>query len=116
MALDSASHVYDDSGTYTAAVTVTDPSGEFDSRTFRVTVANAAPTSTIDGAPTSSPEGSLLSLGARATDASNADMQAGFTFTWNVTKNGMAFAAGSGATIEFTPDDNGEYVVTLMAL
>src|SRR5262249_12726136 len=38
-----------------------------------------------------------------------------FAFAWSVTKNGAPFAAGSGANFSFTPDDNGTYVVTLMA-
>jgi Ca2+-binding RTX toxin-like protein len=49
------------------------------------------------------------------TDPSPVDTAAGFTEVWSVTKNGAAFASGSGTNFGFTPDDNGTYVVTLSA-
>src|SRR5262249_30684860 len=48
-------------------------------------------------------------------DPGSADTAAGFTYAWKVTKNGAAFASGSGAGLTFTPDDNASYVVTLTA-
>jgi hypothetical protein len=43
------------------------------------------------------------------------DTTAGFTYAWSVTKDGNAFASGTGATISFTPDDQGTYVATATA-
>jgi Ca2+-binding RTX toxin-like protein len=37
------------------------------------------------------------------------------SLAWTVTKNGTAFASGTGASFAFTPDDNGTYVVTITA-
>ena len=41
-------HTYDDNGTYTVTVKVTDKDGGFDTETFQVTVANVAPTATFN--------------------------------------------------------------------
>jgi len=41
------SHKYDDNATYTVTVKVTDKDGDFDSKTFQVTVANVPPTGTL---------------------------------------------------------------------
>ena len=59
-------------------------------------------------------EGVPVTLSASAADAP-IDQAAGFGYAWTVTKNGAAFAAGTGAGITFTPDDNGSYTVTLTA-
>src|SRR5207237_8373547 len=40
---------------------------------------------------------------------------AGFTSTWTVTKNGGAYAQGSGNTFHFTPNDEGTYVISFRA-
>ena len=108
-------HSYDDNGTYTVIVTVTDKDHGSGSNTFTVSVANVAPTAAITGAPASSPEGTPISLGSTATDPSHADTTAGFTKAWSVTKNGGAYASGTGAGFSFTPNDNGTYVVTFSA-
>jgi PKD repeat protein len=49
------------------------------------------------------------------TDPSSVDTAAGFTYAWRVTKNGAAFASGTGTTLIFTPDDNANYAVNLTA-
>ena len=36
-----------------------------------------------------------------------------FSYDWQVTKDGSAYASGSGTTLDFTPDDEGTYEVTL---
>jgi hypothetical protein len=46
---------------------------------------------------------------------SAADTAAGFAYDWSVSKNGSPFASGTGAQIDFTPDDNGDYVLTVRA-
>src|SRR5207245_414785 len=119
-AITAASHAYADNSTppatgYTVTVKVTDKDGGTDSKTFKVTVANLAPTAAINGAPASSAEGTPISLTSTVTDPSSTDTAAGFTYSWSVTKNGNPFASGSAAAIGFTPDDNGSYVVTFTA-
>src|SRR3954471_6700276 len=69
------------------------------------------PTATISGAPSSSPEGKLIWLTGSATEWGTTS----FSYNWTVTKNNTAFAFGAGANFAFTPDDNGNYVVTLAA-
>jgi Ca2+-binding RTX toxin-like protein len=78
-------------------------------------VKNVAPTAAINGAPTSSPEGTLINLTSTVQDVGPVDTAAGFTFAWSVTKNGLPFASGTAASFGFTPDDNGTYVVTFTA-
>ncbi len=81
--------------------------------TVNVTVnpVNDPPVASIS-APSTGAEGSAINVSAGATDI---DAGESFTFSWNVTKNGDAYAAGSGAAYSFTPDDNGTYVVTVVA-
>ncbi|MCY2954850.1 MAG: PKD domain-containing protein [Planctomycetota bacterium] len=63
----------------------------------------------ITGAPASSAEGTPVMLKGYA---------AGFddlAFAWSVAKDGRHYASGNGSDFAFTPDDNGVYVVTLVA-
>ena len=109
--LGSTTHTYADNGVYTVTVSVIDKDHASDSKTFTITVANVAPTPTINGAPTSSPEGTAISLTSSVSDP-GADT---FTYAWSVTKNGSSYgSAGTGSTYSFTPNDNGSYVVTLV--
>jgi PKD repeat protein len=68
------------------------------------------PSVLLGGVPSSSPEGTAVTVTGTVVAP---DADAVYTFAWNVTKNGSAFASGSGAAFTFTPDDNGTYVVTL---
>lgn len=111
----SFSFTPDDNGTYVVSLTVNDKDGGVGTASSTIVVTNAAPTPVLNGAPASSPEGTAISLGGTATDPSAADTAAGFTLAWSVTKNGNAFASGSGANFSFTPDDNGSYVLRLTA-
>src|SRR4029079_11445944 len=109
-------HTYADNGSYTVTVKGTDNTGDSDSKTFTVTVANVAPTVAITGAPSTSPEGTAITLGSTISDPSSPDTSAGFAKTWSVTKNGSAYGSGgSGGSFSFTPTDNGNYVVSLSA-
>jgi uncharacterized delta-60 repeat protein len=105
----------DDDGTYTVTLAATDKDGDTGTASQTIDVFNVDPTPTIVGAPSSSPEGSAITLGGMAIDPSPVDTAAGFTFAWSVLKNGNAFASGAGANFSFTPDDNATYVVTLAA-
>jgi hypothetical protein len=102
--------------TRTVALRVTDNSGAISMATGQLHITNVAPTPSIDGVPTTSPEGAFISLTASAADPSPADAAAGFTFTWHVVaSNGQAIANGSGPSFTFIPTDNGTYTVTLTA-
>ncbi len=63
-------------------------------------------------APASGSEGSAISASAAVSDADAGDTA---TIAWSVTKNGAPYASGNGASIAFTPNDNGSYVITATA-
>src|SRR5262249_50802731 len=108
----------DDNGTYVVCLLATDKYGEPSAgKQGTVPADNVAPTATITGAPASghSPEGTAITLGSSVTDPSPVDTAAGFSYDWVVTKNAQLYTSGSEATISFTPDDNGTYVVYLLA-
>ena len=99
-----------DDGTYTATFTVTDDDGTVGTDTRTMTVRNVAPTVSIIGAPDTRPEGAAISLGSTVAESSGADT---YERAWTVTKDGQLFAQGADADFQFTPDDNGTYLVTL---
>ncbi|MEO8217047.1 MAG: DNA/RNA non-specific endonuclease [Acidobacteriota bacterium] len=58
-----------------------------------------------------SPEGTPVTVTANAADP---DGDTTLSYTWAVTKNGSAYGSGAGtSSFTFTPDDDGNYVVTL---
>jgi PKD repeat protein len=105
----AASHAYTSAGTYTVTVTATDKDGGTGGATTSVVVASPLQAS-VAGLPASghSPEGASVTVNAQVTGGAGAE-----SYSWSVTKNGAAFAAGTGASFTFTPDDNAAYQVTL---
>lgn len=102
----------EDSGTVT--VTADDGHGLKATTTFIAAVNGVKPTASATG-PASGPEGTAVSVTGSATSPSDEDNAKGFGFGWNVTKNGLDYAAGTGGNWHFTPDDNGTYVATVTA-
>ena len=86
-----------------------------------VTVTNVAPKPVIHGLPKgkggipTSPEGTRIALNATVTDPGTADVLAGITLAWSVSKDGKDYTSGTGADFTFTPDDDATYVVSLTA-
>ncbi len=85
---------------------------------FNVTFVPVAPTVTIAGAPAKGPEGTGITLSAKATSPSAADQAVGFNYSWTASKNGSSTSAApvTGSTFTFTPDDEGTFAVTLTAV
>ena len=110
------SFVVPDNGSYVATVTITDKDGgHSDVSTDPITVDNVAPTATITGLPEGTiTEGDNLMLTANPTDPGVHDT---FSYEWSVTKDNNEFTldhtiATDGQTFNFSPDDNGAYVVS----
>ena len=70
-----------------------------------------APSVEITGA-TTGVEGTAITFGSTVTDPAGANDL--LTYTWSVTKGGVAYGStGTGTSYTFTPDDNALYVVSL---
>ena len=104
------SHTYQNPGTYTAQLTVTDALGIPATSTLVVTVNDVAPTVSLT-APTSGTTGTALSFTAVASDISPADQAAGFTYSWSFGDGGTA----TGATPSHAFATAGTYTVTVTA-
>jgi ELWxxDGT repeat protein len=105
-------HTYADDGVYTVVVTVAaDDSPQTHDDGFTVTVGNVAPQNVSAGDDQLVPEGQEVNLSADFTDT---PADAPFTYLWHVSaSNGQAIADGTAATFQFTPVDDGIYVVDL---
>jgi hypothetical protein len=108
----SFSFTPNDNGTYIVTLTATDKDGGAGITSRTITASNVAPTATISGAPTSSPEGTAIPLTGSATDPGALDT---LTYAWSVTKGGVGYTTGTGSSFSLTPNDNGSYVVILTA-
>jgi len=108
----------DESPVQQVTITATDGHGGTALVMFNVTFAPVTPTVTIAGAPAKGPEGTGITLSAKATSPSAADQAVGFNYSWTVSKNGSSTSAApvTGSTFTFTPDDEGTFAVTLTAV
>lgn len=105
----------DGPSTVTATLRVTDSFGDSDFL-FDLTFENIAPTPAIGLVSVGAIEGSLASFTASATDPSDADTLAGFTWQWTATLDGNVIATGTSSGFSFLLPDNGHYTVTLVAV
>jgi len=114
--LGTSDHTYDDNGDYTATVTVTDNDGAPDHKTFKVSVANIAPTATLsNNGPVN--EGSPATVTfSNQQDPSSADTTAGFHYAYDCSGGSLAGAtyasSGTSASKMCTFPDNGTYPVS----
>jgi PKD repeat protein len=104
-----------DDGTYVVTLTVTDDDGGSSAASQSVTVANVAPVPTITSVSAPRVEGTAITAAGSATDPAGTNDTV--TLSWAVYKNGsaVAFATGTGPSVSFTPDDNGNYRIVLTA-
>ncbi len=94
----------------TIALRVTDSQGAFHIATTTLAVTNVAPIAAIIGVPDSAKEGDLISLGSTVSDPGALDTH---TYAWSITKNSVPYLTGTQQTLDWTPDDNGTYAITL---
>ncbi len=105
----------DDEGQYEVMLSASDGDGGSGLASKIINVTNARPVANILDAPaTEINEGTLITLASHVTDAGSTDTVA--SYAWTVTKNGNPFGVpGNLASYQFTPNDNGVYVVKLVA-
>ncbi len=117
-ALEGLQFLHFDNADATISVTVLDDMLAMDSDTVKVAVTNVAPTPTIVG-QTTGLEGTPISLTTSATDPANPPVSPAendpITFTWTVTRDGNPYTNGVGTNIDFLPNNQGTYVVTVTA-
>jgi PKD domain len=99
-----------DDGVYVLSLTVTDKDGAAGTDSVTITLNNTPPEVQILGVPTGVREGAAIGLLADAWDPGEDDV---LSYSWTVTRDGSPFTSGSGPSIEFTADDNGNYVVNV---
>jgi hypothetical protein len=105
----------DEAPAQAVTITANDAHGATATASFSFAVSKVPPTVNVTAAPASAPEGTAVTLTGSASSPSAADNAAGFTYSWTVSKNGNPFASGAGASVSFTPDDEGTFVATLTA-
>lgn len=100
-----------DNGMYEASVTVTNPQGDSTtSSTFRIDVANVAPSIDTVNVPATGHEGAELPLQASASDFTKDAL----TYHWTVSSATLSQPVVlKGRTPAFTPADDGTYSVSL---
>ncbi|HEY8839912.1 MAG TPA: PKD domain-containing protein, partial [Candidatus Dormibacteraeota bacterium] len=99
----------------TVTITADDGNGGTSTVTFPVTVAGALPIASITAPGSTAPEGTAVHLAGSAVSPSAIDNAFGFAYSWSVTKNGVAYKSGTGAHWQFTPDDEGTFLVSMRA-
>jgi len=104
----------DEASSQTVTITADDGQGHTATATFGVAVTVVAPTVRILTDPPTIPEGTPEPFTGSAVSPATVDNPT-LSYEWHVTKNGSAFASGSGASFTFTPDDEGTFVVTFTA-
>ncbi|MEW6160761.1 MAG: PKD domain-containing protein, partial [Verrucomicrobiota bacterium] len=100
----------DAAATYSVALVVADEDGGTARR--EVTLADGSPNITSFTVPATGFEASPITVSASATTAGGS----GINYNWSILKNGAPFTTGAGASFTFTPNDNGQYLVSLQAI
>ena len=97
------------------SLATTDAAGNTGSASMSVDVDNVAPQGVAITGPASGSEAVELTFAGTATDPAGSNDV--LTYAWSVTKNGAACGTGltgvNETAFSFTPDDDGEYVVSL---
>jgi methionine-rich copper-binding protein CopC len=110
--LGSLPHTYADNGTYTVIIKVTDQAGNTGSRSFRIMVANVAPTAAFTATSGPLNEGDFATLTfSNPSDPSPIDTQAGFRYAFDCGDGSGFGAPGTASSVSCRALDNPNQVV-----
>ena len=104
-ASDTVSHAYEDNGTYTLTVTVTDDDGGSVTDTLTITIENGPPVIQSLTVPATADEGATVTMSVVATDSPSDTL----TYDWEFGDT----ASGAGETVTHVYADDGLYTVTV---
>lgn len=99
-------HTYNDSGSYTVSLTVTDNDGASNTTTVNVTINNVPPTANAGG-PYNTTVDTPVTLSGSGSDIPADPL----TYNWDLDNNGTFETAGQ--TVDFTSSTTGTYTVVL---
>ncbi|MCC6580437.1 MAG: PKD domain-containing protein, partial [Phycisphaeraceae bacterium] len=111
----AVSHTYLFAGMYNVTATATNEDGSYPAPAFPVEVNQLVGDIAITGNPGPIDEGTFVELIADL----GTNAPAVVTYAWSIRRNGVAYAPGvalDGPTLAFTPDDNGNYEITLTTM
>jgi hypothetical protein len=99
-----------DNGSYVVTLSVTDGDGKTGTSSVSIDVTNVPPIPSIRNVPASNPEGTAINLTSAVNDPGFYDS---FTYAWSAVQGDRVLASGTNSTFSFTPEDNGDYLVSL---
>jgi hypothetical protein len=99
-----------DNGSYVVTLNVTDGAGKTGTASASIDVTNVPPMPSIRNVPASNPEGTAINLTSAVNDPG---FNENFTYAWSAAQGETVLASGTNSTFSFTPEDNGEYLVSL---
>ncbi|MGD9635353.1 MAG: beta strand repeat-containing protein [Pirellulales bacterium] len=109
-----ATHVYENSGTFTVTVTLKDDDGGVDTKTFQVSVGNIAPTADLsNNGPVNEGSPATVSF-SNQFDPSVADTLAGFRYAYDFNNDGT-FDVGNGTYAGSVTDSSQQVPATFLA-
>ena len=102
-------------GIYIVTLTAAAQGGSTGTTSQTVVVPDPVLQPSIGGVPNSSPAGMPITMTASDTDPITGNTT-GFTFTWNVARDGSPYTSGSGTSFTWTPDREGSYSALITAV
>jgi hypothetical protein len=102
-----------DNGSYLVTLKATDNNSDSATTSKTIIVTNVAPNVALTNPPSAGNEGSPVNFAATSSDPGANEA---IVYNWIVTKNSQPFTTGQGSSFSFTPDNEGSYGVSVVAV